>query len=60
MTKAQHRQLHHRFHRSLEKLISDWTACADQEAPRLPSAHTILELSEWSYKQTLDPEEPKR
>lgn len=60
MTKEHHRKLHHRFHKCLEQLISDWMACADPEAPRFPSAHSILELSEWSRKQTLEPEEPKR
>jgi len=60
MTKEQHRKLHKRFHTHLEKLITDWMACGAPEAPRLPSLHTILELSEWSHRQTLDPEEPKR
>ena len=60
MTKAQHRKLHKKLHATLDKLIIDWMACGAPEAPRFPSAHTILELREWSHIQTLDPEEPKR
>lgn len=47
-----HRKRHIVLHVSLDELVADWI----ENTKGLPSKSTILELMEWSHKQTIKPE----
>ena len=51
MTLKEHRKIHVELHRALDHLIGEWITCTKF----LPKQHTIFELMEWSYYQTLYP-----
>lgn len=52
INKEDHKEIHQSLHSYLDELVADWIA----HTGKLPSEHTILELMEWSHKQTLDPD----
>jgi len=51
MTKEEHIETHKKLHKSLDELVADFISHTE----KIPSKTTILELLEWSYKQTIDP-----
>lgn len=53
MTKSDHIKTHKELHENFDKLIADFLLHTE----KLPSKATIMELIEWSHKQTIDPEE---
>lgn len=55
MTNEEHKQRHTELHQKLDELLADFIA----NTGRLPSKTTVLELVNWSYQQTLKPEEPQ-
>jgi hypothetical protein len=44
----EHRKRHQQLHKALDELVADYIG----ETEALPSKTTILELINWSYKQT--------
>jgi hypothetical protein len=44
----EHRKIHIELHKKLDELLADFI----NETKKLPSKTTIMELMEWSYKQT--------
>lgn len=52
-TKEAHRQRHIKLHHSLDELLADWI----DHTGALPSKSTVLDLVEWSHRQTEDPED---
>jgi hypothetical protein len=54
MTHEEHKARHVNLHHSFDELLADWIENGGLERP-YPSEHTILELIEWSYRQTLNP-----
>lgn len=53
MDEKKHRQLHVKMHKTLDAVIADFMKHTD----RLPSKTPIIELLEWSYQQTIQPDE---
>ena len=51
-----HRQIHKKLHKALDELAADFLS---HNSGQLLSKTTIMELIEWSYTQTINPEEPK-
>jgi hypothetical protein len=51
MTEAKHKKIHLELHKNLDELVSDFI----MQTEKLPSETTILELIEWSSKQTENP-----
>ena len=49
----EHRQYHARLHHALDVLLADFILHTE----KLPSKTTIMELAEWSHRQTIDPME---
>lgn len=49
-----HRERHIELHRNLDELCADWAA--HQPMGKLFSNSTIMELIEWSHKQTQNPD----
>ena len=49
-----HRQHHEELHQALDELAADWAA--HQPMGKMFSNSTIMELMEWSYRQTKNPE----
>lgn len=45
-----HRQLHIKLHRKLDELVADFIA----HGKGFPSKSTVLQLIEWSHKQTVN------
>ncbi len=54
MSPRDHKARHTMLHRRLDELLADWIRHNDKG----PSQATVLELVQWSYKQTLNPTEP--
>jgi hypothetical protein len=51
MTPEEHKARHQELHKYLDELVADWvthTTC-------LPSKSTVLDLIQWSAKQTEEP-----
>lgn len=63
MTKLEHRRRHEELHRALDELAADWALhnCTPKSIrsgePKLFSNSTIMELMQWSHRQTIEPEE---
>ena len=53
MTKEEHIKIHKELHESLDKLLADFITCTSNHL----SSASIMELVEWSHKQTIDPDE---
>ncbi len=53
MTRDRHITRHKELHQSFDELIADFIG----HTKGLPSKTTVMELMEWSHKQTLDPDE---
>lgn len=54
MTNDYHKQRHIELHDRLDELVADFI----DHTGKLPSKTTLLELMNWSFKQTLKPTEP--
>uniref|UniRef100_A0A6M3LDQ7 Uncharacterized protein n=1 Tax=viral metagenome TaxID=1070528 RepID=A0A6M3LDQ7_9ZZZZ len=52
MNKKEHIKRHKELHKSLDELIADFITHTD----KLPSSSSVMELMEWSYKQTKNPD----
>lgn len=52
-----HRLRHVELHEALDELAADWVA--HQPRGKLFSNSTIMELMEWSHRQTIKPDGPK-
>ena len=50
--KEEHKKRHIELHKALDELIADYITHHDQKRP---SNTTVMELLEWSYKQTQNP-----
>lgn len=58
MTKEEHIQRHKELHRALDELFADYIQCN----PRHEGSYLempLRNLIDWSYRQTIDPDEPK-
>jgi len=53
MTEQEHIERHEELHRMLDELIADFI----QHTGKLPSQTSILELMEWSHRQTIKPDD---
>lgn len=53
MTRKEHIAHHWRLHRHLDELVADFI----KHTGKLPGMTILLELMEWSQKQTIDPDE---
>ena len=53
MDKIEHQERHEILHRCLDELIADFIGANDM---KFLSGTTLLELMEWSHKQTQEPE----
>ena len=53
MDEEKHKELHRKLHVSLDKLIADFCL----HTGKFLSHSTVLELMEWSHKQTTNPTE---
>ena len=51
MTLQEHIEAHKALHKSLDILVADFIQCTNN----MPSTSTVLELLEWSHKQTIHP-----
>lgn len=60
-TKEQHRRRHQILHRALDELAADWalhhTKLRETGQIKLYTNSTIMELMQWSHKQTVEPDE---
>jgi len=56
MTIKEHKERHLQLHRSFDELIADFIHNTSNSL----SKTSILDLVEWSYKQTLDPDNPNQ
>ena len=54
MDYMKHKKRHQELHKSLDELVADFLS---HNKWKIPSQTTLLELMEWSYKQTNNPEE---
>lgn len=56
MTREEHIERHKKLHKNFDELIADFISNTD----KMPSQTTVMELIEWSHKQTVEPdhEEP--
>ena len=55
MDKEEHRKRHKELHVRMDELLGDFIS----HTGKLPSETSVMELIEWSYKQTLNPQEMK-
>jgi hypothetical protein len=53
MTPEEHKARHQEIHKLFDELVADFIT----HTGKLPSKTTVLELIDWSYKQTQQPEE---
>jgi len=58
MTHDEHRERHKLLHEHFDELVADWIQY--HKAGKLPSNSTILELMDWSYRQTIEPSEDRK
>jgi hypothetical protein len=56
LSPAEHRTRHMLLHQALDELVADFIRHTDS----LPSKTTVMELMDWSAKQTREPDELKR
>lgn len=56
MTREEHIKRHRELHRALDELLADFIQCNPWKLEFLTTP--LKELLEWSYKQTIDPDEP--
>ena len=52
MTEKEHRQRHRELHKALDELVADW---ARHNPGKIYSDSSIMDLMEWSFKQTQNP-----
>lgn len=52
MTPEQHKERHAKLHQALDELIADWLVATQS----LPSGSSVMELMQWSGKQTREPD----
>jgi hypothetical protein len=57
MTKDEHRQRHIELHKALDELFADFMSHHPEETKFTDKP--IIELIEWSHRQTTEPDEPK-
>lgn len=55
MNKEEHITRHKELHKALDELVADMI----EHTKMLPSETTVMELMEWSHRQTINPEEDK-
>lgn len=55
MNKEQHKHRHVELHRMLDELLADYI----KHTNKLLSKSSLIELMEWSFKQTTNPDEEK-
>ena len=55
MTTEEHQQRHIELHKSLDELIADYISCTQ----RTLSETSVMEFLNWSYAQTINPQEVK-
>lgn len=55
MSKSEHKIRHIELHKCLDELVADWINITGGSL-----SETILDFIMWSYKQTIDPNEPNR
>lgn len=55
MTEKEHKRRHIKLHRELDELVADYISCTEKSL----SKSFILDLIEWSYQQTKNPESVK-
>lgn len=53
MNRQEHIEEHKRLHKSLDELVSDFI----KHTEKLPSNTAVVELMNWSYIQTKEPDE---
>jgi hypothetical protein len=53
-TEEQHRKRHIELHHALDELVADWIV--HQPAGKLLSTTSIMELMQWSHRQTQKPD----
>lgn len=56
LTPGEHQIRHTILHRHLDELVADFIHITG----KIPSQTTVMELMQWSYKQTISPEEKNR
>ena len=54
ITPEKHKKRHEELHRALDELVADFIVC---NADKHPSNTTVLELVQWSHRQTIAPTE---
>jgi len=54
MTEEEHKQTHIELHQKFDELLADFIS---HKTKKLLSSTSILEIIEWSYKQTQEPDE---
>ena len=54
LSREEHIERHKKLHKSLDELVADMIS----QTKMLPSDTTVMELIEWSHKQTLVPGDP--
>lgn len=56
MNEEEHLERHKLLHKELDELIADFI----QETGKMPSKTKVMELMEWSHKQTIKPTKLKK
>ena len=51
----EHKKRHEELHKNLDELVADFI----NHTKKLPSKSTVMELMEWSFKQTVKPTEDR-
>jgi len=54
LTRDEHRARHEQLHRGFDELMADYLA---HNRDALPSNTTLMDLVQWSFKQTQEPDE---
>ncbi len=58
MTEDEHRERHKKLHRAVAELFADFIDCHPNEPTTLLDL-PIWRLMEWSYQQTVSPDDPR-
>jgi len=53
MDKEEHKARHEHLHKALDELLADFI----RNTKRFPSQTNLIDFLQWSYNQTLNPEE---